>query len=132
MEVWTRWPLGRLRTALRRLAPALILSPSPAAARPGPYAPLVALAAVVLLAVACSEGAPGGGRPAIARDPNSALTPQPAFAMPREDRIAFVSLSSGLAEIHTIRPDGSGLLNLSGRATPSNSYPAWSPDGSRV
>ncbi len=51
---------------------------------------------------------------------------------PDGKRIAFYSDRSGSYEIWTIRPDGSGLTQLT--ETPGHSviYPVWSPDGGRM
>ncbi|MEE8346503.1 MAG: hypothetical protein V3S20_04045, partial [Dehalococcoidia bacterium] len=99
-------------------------------------APFVGLALVALLTSACAggSGAPAGGAapPAYAGGSDSMLTPLPAFITPAGGRIAFVSLRNGMAEIHSVYPDGSGLLNLSKRSAPNNSYPDWSPDGSLI
>lgn len=46
-------------------------------------------------------------------------------------RIAFVSTRDGNPEIYVMRPDGSGLVNLTNN--PANDrLPAWSPDGSKI
>ena len=46
-------------------------------------------------------------------------------------RIAFVSDRDGDPEIYTIRPDGSGLRQIT-RNTARESGPAWSPDGTKI
>ena len=91
--------------------------------------PLVAIALVILLASACGDSA---GSPVTLPGEAAAsdgLTPQ---ASPSGDRIAFVSLRNGQAEIHVISADGFGLSNLSNTAQPGSSYPSWSPDGARI
>ena len=59
---------------------------------------------------------------------------------PDGSRILFTSyrdgadplmLGSGNAEIFTVRPDGSGLTNLTNNPD-WDGYPAWSPDGTRI
>jgi TolB protein len=50
---------------------------------------------------------------------------------PRGDVIAFVRLTGGNFEVFTIRPDGSGLKQLTN--TPGNeAHLSWSPDGERI
>jgi Tol biopolymer transport system component len=51
---------------------------------------------------------------------------------PDGSRIAFYSNRSGSYEIWTIRPDGSGLQQLTEMPEVSANYPVWSPDGSRM
>ncbi|NJO07094.1 MAG: hypothetical protein HC876_17140 [Chloroflexaceae bacterium] len=48
-----------------------------------------------------------------------------------EQRIAFHSSITGDFDIYTVRPDGSGKLNLTNHSA-NDLYPAWSPDGSRL
>ncbi len=47
-------------------------------------------------------------------------------------QIAFTSDQSGDDEIYTIRPDGSGLANLTNNPSLNEGFPDWSPDGSRL
>lgn len=54
----------------------------------------------------------------------------PAWS-PRGDRIVFTSMRSGDFEIYTIRPDGSGLRQLT-RDHGNNAHGRWSPDGRRI
>jgi Tol biopolymer transport system component len=54
----------------------------------------------------------------------------PAWS-PRGDRIAFTGFGSGDFEIYTIRPDGTGLRQLT-HTHGNDSHPVWSPDGSRI
>lgn len=54
----------------------------------------------------------------------------PAWS-PDGARIAFVSLREGNAEIYTIAPDGSHLVNLT-RHPGWDVNPAWSPDGTQI
>jgi TolB protein len=51
----------------------------------------------------------------------------PAWS-PRGDRIAFTSFKSGDFEIYTIRPDGTGLRQLT-HTHGNDAHPVWSPDG---
>lgn len=53
---------------------------------------------------------------------------------PAGDRIAFTSLVDGRWHVLTIRPDGTGLANLTEDLPAGRSAidPAWSPDGSRI
>ncbi len=52
---------------------------------------------------------------------------------PDDIRIAFFSDRGGTNEIWTIRPDGSGLRQLTHvNGVPSVMYPTWSPDGMRL
>jgi TolB protein len=51
----------------------------------------------------------------------------PAWS-PRGDRIVFVRLENGDYEIYTIRPDGTGLRQLT-HTRGNEGHPAWSPDG---
>ena len=53
---------------------------------------------------------------------------QPRWS-PRGDLIAFTSNRSGSSEIWTIRPDGSGLRQLTAGNGASVRFCAWSPDG---
>src|SRR5262249_13646681 len=46
-------------------------------------------------------------------------------------RIAFYSDRGGSYELWTIRPDGSGLMQVT-TGTNSPSFPVWSPDGTRI
>ena len=55
-----------------------------------------------------------------------------ALTPPTVDTIAFVSTTMGNTEVMAMNPDGSDLRDLSHRTDPSNSYPAWSPDGSLI
>jgi len=47
---------------------------------------------------------------------------------PRGDRIAFTGFETGDFEIYTIRPDGTGLEQLT-RTHGNDAHPVWSPDG---
>jgi Tol biopolymer transport system component len=61
------------------------------------------------------------------------IAPQGAFGQwsPTGNRIVFESITSGNQDIYAINPDGSGLAQLT--ATPdSESFPVWSPDGTRI
>jgi Tol biopolymer transport system component len=51
---------------------------------------------------------------------------------PDGTRIAFYSDRSGAYEHWVIRPDGSGLEQLTRRHEGSSNFPVWSPDGKRV
>lgn len=53
----------------------------------------------------------------------------PAIVGPR---IMFVSQRDGLAEVYAVRPDGTGLVNLSNVSSGSDEEPVWSPDGSNI
>jgi Tol biopolymer transport system component len=55
----------------------------------------------------------------------------PSFS-PDGRRIAFYSDRSGAYEHWTIRPDGSGLEQLTRRQGGSSNFPLWSPDGRRI
>lgn len=46
-------------------------------------------------------------------------------------RIAFVSNRTGNNDIYVMRPDGSGLVNLTNHPA-SDRLPAWSPDGRKI
>jgi Tol biopolymer transport system component len=46
-------------------------------------------------------------------------------------RIAFVSFRGGNNDIYVIRPDGTGLINVTNNPA-SDRLPAWSPDGSMI
>lgn len=65
--------------------------------------------------------------------PNTGVADQPAWS-PAGDRIAFRRVIGGRSFVYTVRPDGTGLVNLTGDlpATASAFDPAWSPDGSRI
>ncbi|HUE76917.1 MAG TPA: hypothetical protein VMM83_03170, partial [Longimicrobiales bacterium] len=65
--------------------------------------------------------------------PNTGNADQPAWS-PVGDRIAFRRVIGGRSFVFTVRPDGSGLVNLTEDlpATASAFDPAWSPDGSRI
>jgi TolB protein len=54
----------------------------------------------------------------------------PAWS-PRGDRIAFTSVRTGDVEVYTIRPDGSGLRQLTHDLS-NNGHPTWSPDGRSI
>jgi len=54
----------------------------------------------------------------------------PAWS-PRGDLILFTSMRSGDFEMYTIRPDGSGLRQLT-RDHGNNAHGRWSPDGKRI
>lgn len=47
------------------------------------------------------------------------------------ERIAFRGARSGDLEIYSVRPDGTGLLNLTQNAA-QDAEPTWSPDGSMI
>ena len=51
---------------------------------------------------------------------------------PDGERIAFYSDRSGAYEHWVIRPDGSGLAQLTHRSEGSANFPVWSPDGRRI
>jgi Tol biopolymer transport system component len=51
---------------------------------------------------------------------------------PDGQEISFYSNRSGSWEIWTLRPDGSGLKQLTETPEHGNGYPAWSPDGTRM
>jgi Tol biopolymer transport system component len=51
---------------------------------------------------------------------------------PDGKQIAFYSDRSGVYQIWTIRPDGSGLQQLTFAPDPGVVYPVWSPDGGRL
>lgn len=51
---------------------------------------------------------------------------------PEGDRILFFSDRSGRYELWTIRPDGSGLEQISATEGPAAQVSNWSPDGSRI
>ncbi len=51
---------------------------------------------------------------------------------PDGKRIAFYSDRSGSYQVWTIRPDGSGLKQLTDLEEGSGNFPVWSPDGVRV
>ncbi|HEY6455406.1 MAG TPA: hypothetical protein VIY90_09030 [Steroidobacteraceae bacterium] len=51
----------------------------------------------------------------------------PAWS-PRGDRIAFSGFETGDFEIYTIRPDGTGLRQLT-HTRGNDAHPVWSPDG---
>ena len=51
---------------------------------------------------------------------------------PDGQRIAFYSDRSGAYEHWVIRPDGSGLEQLTRRQGGSSNFPVWSPDGTRI
>jgi len=53
---------------------------------------------------------------------------------PKGDRIAFVRTppGGGDRDIYSIRPDGSGLADLSNDPASYDVEPAWSPDGTRI
>jgi Tol biopolymer transport system component len=55
----------------------------------------------------------------------------PSFS-PDGQRIAFYSDRSGAYEHWAIRPDGSGLVQLTRRKGGSSNFPVWSPDGQRI
>lgn len=55
---------------------------------------------------------------------------EPAWS-PDGSRIAFVSYRSGTSQIWSMRPDGTGLVNLT-RTTSYERNPAWSPDGNWI
>lgn len=59
------------------------------------------------------------------------VSPAPAEAAPiapTAGDIAFVSAAGGDSEIYLVRPDGSGLVNLTNDPA-ADSSPVWSPDG---
>lgn len=65
--------------------------------------------------------------------PDTGLADQPAWS-PAGDRIAFRAKVGERTHIFTVRPDGTGLVNLTADlpAESSAQDPAWSPDGSRI
>jgi len=60
---------------------------------------------------------------------STVLSYGPAWS-PDGIRIAFVSAERGFPQIHTMKPDGSGRVQLTFQG--SNSDPVWSPDGRRI
>lgn len=60
----------------------------------------------------------------------SARSAEAAFAG-QNGRIAFVSDRDSDFDIYTIRPDGSGLRQVT-NAPGSDSRPEWSPDGTKI
>jgi Tol biopolymer transport system component len=62
-----------------------------------------------------------------------AATPAEAQDTAPNGRIAFSSTADGDADIYTMNPDGSGLVNLTDAFGPwSDDDPNWSPDGSKI
>src|SRR5688572_15095529 len=59
----------------------------------------------------------------------ASIRPEPITAQATNGRIAFTSDSV----IHTINPDGSGVLQLTQTGNGfQDRYPAWSPDGTKI
>lgn len=65
--------------------------------------------------------------------PDAAWAADPAWS-PAGDRIAFGALVGGQSHVFTVRPDGTGLVNLTADLPEGVSAgdPAWSPDGTRL
>ncbi|HSG49163.1 MAG TPA: Ig-like domain-containing protein, partial [Longimicrobiales bacterium] len=65
--------------------------------------------------------------------PDTGPADQPVWS-PAGDRIAFRAKVGDRTHIFTVRPDGTGLQNLTADLPPESSAqdPAWSPDGSRI
>jgi hypothetical protein len=65
--------------------------------------------------------------------PDAAFAADPAWS-PAGDRIAFGALVGARSHVFTVRPDGTGLLDLTADLPEGVSAgdPAWSPDGSRL
>lgn len=71
----------------------------------------------------------GGARRRLTEGPHRDLHPRWS---PDSERIAFFSNRSGSYEIWTIRPDGSGLTQLTDVPDRIVADPTWSPDGDRM
>ena len=71
----------------------------------------------------------GTGQRNLTQDAYKDIDPQWS---PDGKRIAFYSDRSGVYQIWTIRPDGSGLQQLTFAPDPGVVYPVWSPDGTRL
>lgn len=65
--------------------------------------------------------------------PTPTATPTPPSGPPAlsGERLAFVSARDGPGEIWVVRPDGTGLFNLTKKGF-TNDKPAWSKDGSKL
>lgn len=90
-----------------------------------------------LLAAAClgEEPPPAGLTPAIQACTPTVGTPLPLVSPDAGSapggNIAFVSFRDGNREIYKIKPDGSGLTNLTNHPS-ADDEPDWSPDGSKI
>ena len=56
---------------------------------------------------------------------------EPAWS-PDGEWIAFLSRTQGRSDIHRVRPDGTGLSNITVFAGQQYSRPVWSPDGAKI
>lgn len=136
--------LGAFSTAVAQVkeeaqpVPAAEAAPAPAAPAPGaPGQPVAAAPAPIFLTVATKRF---GGFDLVTLDPTggnivkvNGTPPQsvdPSWS-PDGKQVAFVCCNSGVAQIHIVNADGSGVRNLTNSSTVERS-PCWSPDGTKI
>jgi len=78
---------------------------------------------------------PATSSPTPSPSPSPSPSPTPGTDGPPAltgERIAFVSDRDVAADIHVIRPDGTGLFNLSKNRSATENKPSWSKDGTKL
>jgi Tol biopolymer transport system component len=78
--------------------------------------------------------AASGSGPISVTSPGGTATSATAFTITgaSNGRIAFTSEDGPDTDIFTIKPDGTGLLNVTPDDSSYDNYPSWSPDGSKI